>query len=360
VDEDCAEGDACVDNVCVTPPECIVNADCDDGNECTQDVCTSGACSNPNEANGTSCNGGAGQCSDGTCVAAGFDFPAQSAAIDMCCNNNALPQQSIIPIQLDVGAISGAPGGSFNVDLGGLLTFPESFLDVAQTVVPGGVQQADLIQAQVTVLPRGPGATGSPVPIPPVFPAGTCLIGGTACNVANNVNGISFGFPGFAGNTNCVPTGNFNPCQQLVTVPTSSSSATCASLDPAGCTVGTDCTKTDQLNLNGFCVTGALPIPLQTVSGSFTAGTSGQQMLFGWSDDPVATNTTVVGGVVTVAAPSFSGPLYADELKVSAGGLAVGINCTMAVETGDPDTDPVTCGVTPDADLIGSGVFVIP
>jgi hypothetical protein len=274
----------------------------------------------------------------------------------MCCNNNALPQQSIIPIQLDVDPGPAVAGGSFTADLSGLLTFPESFLDVAQTVVPGGVQQADLIQAQVTVLTRGPGATGSPVAVPPVFPAGTCLITQTACDVANNVNGIPFGFPGFAGNTDCVPTGNFNPCQRLVTVPTSTSAATCASLDPAGCTVGTDCTKTDQLNLNGFCVTGSLPIPLETVSGSFTAGASGQTMLFGWSDDPTATGTTVVGGVVTVPAPTFSGTLLADQLKVSAGGLAVAINCTMAVETGDPDTDPVTCGTTQDSLLAGSGV----
>jgi hypothetical protein len=55
----CVEGDLC-DNV-----------DCDDGNECTDDVCdpTDGSCSNSAVDDGTECNGGAGECSAGVCVA---------------------------------------------------------------------------------------------------------------------------------------------------------------------------------------------------------------------------------------------------------------------------------------------------
>ncbi|MFZ1866507.1 MAG: hypothetical protein WAU39_19970, partial [Polyangiales bacterium] len=368
----CQSG-TCVDN--------CTGVTCDDGNECTADSCDNstnpGTCSNTGVPDGTACNGGFGICFGGFCGI--FESPpVASVAIDMCCNNNASPQQSIIPIRLDVDLGVVVPGGTFTAQFGGELIFPESFLD-AQQVVPTGMLQADLIAAQVTVLARGPGVTGAPVPLQPVFPPGTCLIGGSSCDVANDVGGIHLGSPGYAGNTDCVPIGIFNPCERLITVPTSTSLATCQSLDSPECsaagsgfcsdgvtactsdgdctspdTCALECTKTDQYNLNGYCVTGPLPIPLQVASGTFTAGSSGQQILFGWSDDPVATNSTLSGGVVTIAAPAFSGPLYANELKVLAGGLAVAINCTMAVETGDPLTDPVTCGTTPDSLLVGA------
>ena len=247
----------------------------------------------------------------------------------MCCNNNALPQQSIIPITLDIGPIAGNVGGTFTATLGGLLTFPESFLDVAQTVVTGGVQQADLIAAQVTVSPRS-GVTGANVAVPAVFPAGACLITGTACSVANNIGPFGSG-----GNSDCSPVGSFNPCRRLVTVPTDSSLANCLALDPPGCIPGTDCTKSDQHTLNGFCVTGPLPIPLDPQVGNYTAGSSGQTMLFGWQDVGVP-GTTVVGGVVTIGTPVFSNPTGPNGLKVNASGLAVAIECIMAVETGDP------------------------
>jgi hypothetical protein len=92
--------------------------------------------------------------------------------------------------------------------------------------------------------------------------------------------------------------------------------------------------------------------------GNYTAGASGSQMLFGWVDDPAlvpnATNSgTGLDGSVTIGAPTYPTPLGANGLKVSAGGLAVAIECIMANETGDELTDPVTCGTTPDADLIG-------
>jgi len=332
----CDASGVCIDS--------CTGVDCSDGNDCTQDLCDSGAggtCSNPNEADGTPCSGGAGSCSGGTCVVlTPFSFGQATNAIDMCCNNNALPQQSIIPITLDscIGGCSGNVGGTFSATHGGLLTFPESFLDVAQTVVTGGVQQADLIDAQVTVQTRA-GVSGPDLVIPAVFPAGACLITGTACDVANNQP-----LPG-GGNSDCTPVGTFNPCRRLVTVPTSSDAATCASLD-----VPPDNVKTAQFNLNGFCVTGPLPIPLDPQTGSYTAGASGESMLFGWADTGVP-GSTVSGGVVTIGAPNFSNPTGPNGLKVNASGLAVGIECIMAVETGDPLTDPVTCGTTPDAAL---------
>ena len=345
---------ACIDNCSAL--------DCDDGNDCTVDVCdpstNPGTCSNPPEPLGTSCAGGALTCDGvGNCFDGIFSFPASSVAIDMCCNNNALPQQSIIPIQLDIGPIAGNMFGLFPATLSGLLTFPVSFMDVAQTVVVGGVQVADLIDAQVTVLPRS-GATGAPVTLSAVYPPGACLIGGGACDVSNN-QPLPAG-----GNSDCAPVGSFNPCQRLVSVPIDTVEANCIALDVAEgriagstCTVGTDCTKQDQWTLNGFCVTGPLPIPLDPQVANFTAGTPGsfgQTMLFGFDD--LNTSATIVGGVVTIGAPVFANPTGPNGLKVNASGLAVAIECVMAVETGDTLTDPVTCGTTPDNLLLGSGV----
>lgn len=43
-DDDC---DGQIDEGCDTEPECVVHADCDDGNLCTVDTCVSGVCGNP-------------------------------------------------------------------------------------------------------------------------------------------------------------------------------------------------------------------------------------------------------------------------------------------------------------------------
>jgi hypothetical protein len=53
------------------PPRCEINADCDDGNQCTYDRCVDGRCSFPNKPDGTSCTRecfmGSGECEDGNC-----------------------------------------------------------------------------------------------------------------------------------------------------------------------------------------------------------------------------------------------------------------------------------------------------
>jgi hypothetical protein len=55
---------------CVPTPRCQ-GVNCSDGNERTSDICnaSTGACSNPNVANGTACDGGNGSCQSGACQA---------------------------------------------------------------------------------------------------------------------------------------------------------------------------------------------------------------------------------------------------------------------------------------------------
>ncbi|MEK6675879.1 MAG: hypothetical protein AABZ47_09530, partial [Planctomycetota bacterium] len=82
-----------ITNACV---DCLTNADCNDGNPCTDDICLVGACTTVN--NSVSCNDGMfctllDTCSDGVCVGAGTPCPGQlcNESTDTCvdCLTNA-------------------------------------------------------------------------------------------------------------------------------------------------------------------------------------------------------------------------------------------------------------------------------
>ncbi|MDH3201045.1 MAG: hypothetical protein OEM15_09150 [Myxococcales bacterium] len=60
----------CEDGTCVTPPDCIENIDCDDGNECTVNSCVDGMCVTQPEEDGVTCDAAAtpGSCQSGICT----------------------------------------------------------------------------------------------------------------------------------------------------------------------------------------------------------------------------------------------------------------------------------------------------
>ncbi len=82
----CTVPDLCneASDSCVT---CLVNGDCDDGNVCTTDFCSGGACFNFNNAvscdDGLFCNG-ADVCSGGSCTHAGDPCSAGAECSDTC------------------------------------------------------------------------------------------------------------------------------------------------------------------------------------------------------------------------------------------------------------------------------------
>jgi hypothetical protein len=200
------------------------------------------------------------------------------------------------------------------------------------------VQQADLVNLAATVQIRTGGTlptvtlTNAPLPT-------TCLIGGTACNPANDGASV----PGSQPNTDCVPTGTFNPCQALVALPVSSDCAVSGVCDNLG-------KKASQCDLNGFCVTGGLPLDLQSQNSSFTAAASGI-VNFGFADQ--GTGATVQGnGTYALPAAVFTAPATLNEIKVNASGLSVALRCTMAVDAGGPDgpTPPVPDQASPTPD----------
>jgi hypothetical protein len=91
-----------------------------------------------------------------------------------------------------------------------------------------------------------------------------------------------------------------------------------------------DCTKGDQCALNGFCVTGGLPIPIATQTGNYTAGASGANILYGYFDgNPPTTNTDG-----TLVLPASNAPVAPLGLTVNATGLTVGLRCRMGVDSG--------------------------
>jgi len=201
------------------------------------------------------------------------------------------------------------------------------------------VRQADLVNLAATVQIRT-GGTMTPVVLTNAPLTTTCLITMTACNPANDGASV----PGSQPNTDCVPTGTFNPCQALVSIPTSDDCAVggvCAGLGKAG-----------QCATNNFCVTGGLPLPLASQNTTFTPAASGT-VLFGY-DDTTTGATIAVNGTYILPAAVFTQPQTPNEIKVNASGLSVALRCTMAVDSGGPNGVgvPDAASPTPDSLLI--------
>ena len=86
--------------------------------------------------------------------------------------------------------------------------------------------------------------------------------------------------------------------------------------------------------MNGFCVTGPLPLELDAEMGSYTADAEGP-VLFGWDDE----NTGyVVGddGAYIIPQASYPAPTPPNGLRVVAL-LSVALQCVMAVDSNGDD-----------------------
>ena len=210
-------------------------------------------------------------------------------------------------------------------------------------MVPGGVTKVDLVDVAATVQVRT-GGTMAPVVLTNDPMPATCLIFGESCDPANDAASV----PGSRANSDCSPLGAFNPCQQLVTVPTSDDCSVGGVCDLIGKGPGTS-----QCDVNGFCVTSGLPLPLADQSTNFQAAASGTAD-FGWDDQNTGA-TLDTDGTYILPGAVFTDPPTPNEINVNAGGLSVALRCTMAVDSGDP-TDgvgvPDLASPTPDELLI--------
>ena len=336
-----------VNGYCVGQP-------CNDANPCTVDHCdprNKGRCTYDQSANGTACDvdGDFGTCVAGSCIPGS---PRQSRNITVACTNNVTADTTIMPATLTVDPQSVVAGLTDDWKLDGVAEFAETFLDAAQGAVPGGVTRVDLVDIQWTVHMRS-GAVMPDVTLTSEPLAAQCSLGGGTCSPANDGASV----PGRRPNTDCVPTGAFNPCQHLVTLPTS-----------ASCTPGGLCDTLDgglgiknaQCATNGFCVTGNVRIPLQEQLVSVTPEASGSALI-GWDDQ--STGATVsANGTYALPAAVFTRPAGPMGIRIDAAGLSIGLDCTMAVDSNGPHGVgvPNQASRTPDSDLISFPVSDTP
>jgi hypothetical protein len=268
-----------------------------------------------------------------------------------CCDNATLCQDRRFPYgaqpyQLTVdprGSVS--PGAQTAVDLGGKAVLSETAVDKLQGAIPGGATEIDLVDLAATVQIRS-GGTMAPVVLTNSPLPATCLIPSptepTSCDPANDGASV----PGSRPNTDCVPTGTFNPCRHMVVFPTSDD-----------CSVGGVCEligKRRQCDINGFCATGGVEIPFETKACAFTANASGD-VLFGWAED-VPGQSEHPNGSIAPPPATFAGPVPPIGMRFIISGLNFALQCTMAQEgdtcVGGTD-DGLGCG--DDGDCAGGG-----
>jgi hypothetical protein len=259
-----------------------------------------------------------------------------------CANSSPIGAQSLLSAELAVTAGTITGGEEFSATLAGTAGFPESFLDAAQALVPGGLSQAKVIDARYVAQVRS-GATVDGGEDP-----GTAL--------APDPAGVSPGeqrFCRYPTTTTCTSDDDCTvpPCSDPVLVsdvPTSDDCAPDGVCDGLGKLEG----ETSQCALNGFCVTGGLELPLLPVMQAYTADASGA-VLWGWADRGLSNNTFDEDTqLYTIPKPVATDPIE-QGLAVDAG-LVVSVECVMGIDEGldpeDPENDLV--GYTPDEDLI--------
>jgi len=164
------------------------------------------------------------------------------------------------------------------------------------------------------------------------------------CDPANDVASV----PGARGNTDCIPTGTFNPCGRIALIPTSTNCVPGGTCDDLG--------KLSQCTANQFCVTGGLPLPLDPATGSYNAGDGTTDALFGWFDNPPSDVPAIdspflkVDGTWNIIQTTYTGIAGPAGLAVNAGGLAVQLECIMGTDAEDA-TPPIMNASFPTEDV---------
>jgi len=249
--------------------------------------------------------------------------------ISVACTNSFTPEVAVLDWNLTVTPEPIESGEPFTAALDGLAVFSEEFLDTVQDVILGGVKKANLVDLQATVHVRS-GASGADIVLVGEPLDYECALDATPCNPDNDVPSI----PGVRGNTDCDPVVNINQCGRFVELPNSNDCAPegiCADLGKWG--PGSQC------DLNDFCITGDLPLPLEGKTGSYTAEATGT-VLFGWDDQKTGATVQPDGpneGTYNLPPTFYADPTGWIGLRTSVVTLGVGLDCTMAVDSGGPD-----------------------
>ncbi|MEM7437457.1 MAG: hypothetical protein AAF436_20055 [Myxococcota bacterium] len=262
------------------------------------------------------------------------DPEAVQKAVTVFCSSNVTPQTGqTLPWVLTVDPAPIEAGGKFMALVEGLTTFDESFLDLAQAVVPGGVREVNILEFSARVIASS-GADGPDVPLTHA-PSPLCAIpneSGTRepCNPENDLEGE----PGLRGNTDCSPQGQDNPCSRFVVLPISddcSPGGECWNVgrnETATCSPNDFCRPEASMQCagNGFCNTDTLEVPLAPQEAEFQAE-SGGEITFGWypADD---------AGEWEFPFSTFEDPPSPISLRFFVGSIPISLDCVASTEAG--------------------------
>jgi hypothetical protein len=261
-----------------------------------------------------------------------FDSPdGGDAPLTTVACSDSLSFSSILDWQLIVVPNTIQGGEPFRASLDGVAVFDESFLDEAQLRIFGGVKRVNLVELKATVHVRsGATATG---PDPVLTPDENiydyeCALSPTACDPDHDLEGD----PGARPNTDCEPQSALNPCGRFILLPIA------ADCSPGGICEGLKKNES-QCKVNGFCITGDLPVELGADTARYTADSDGN-VRFGWAEGEV-TGATVQDsgpneGTWILPEAIYEEPTGPVGLRVTVGGFPVAFECTMGVDSRGP------------------------
>ena len=283
----------------------------------------------------------------GGCANVPEPVPVPSNRVPLVCTHNVSDSIADLNWELTVNADPIEGGKPFTASLGGVVEIAMLQLNGAQLLL-GGFQELNVVDFKATVHVRS-GAVGEDVileiePVPY-----QCFSDRNECNPDNDFDGV----PGRRGNTDCQPERFDNPCGRFLQLEFSSD------CDPGGVCDELGWTGPDsQCDLNDFCITEDVRVPLEEKTATYTADAGGE-VLFGWDDQKTGA-TEQEGGPndgAWILPPAVyeveTGPSGLRLMAYGAGLLSfpVAMECTMGVPCGDC-FDPGLAARAPDGRLI--------
>lgn len=248
--------------------------------------------------------------------------PTPSNRVRLACSSNSTDTTSFFDWELDVDAEPIQPGQLFTVNLGGAIVVPLLNIGVAQILVPGGFREVNVIEGRATVHVRA-GAIGVDRVLEVSAVPYQCLQSRNECSPDHDLEGL----PGFRPNSDCQPVNTSNPCSRIIPIQTNDDCEPGGLCDSLG--------GREQCDLNGFCATNGVRVPLEEVTAQYIATPDAKEVLFGWDDQN--TSATLEEGCWHLPElnlnrlGSYLEPGGPNSFRVTARGAPLAVECTMGV-----------------------------
>ncbi len=297
------------------------------------------------------------------------DQPATTKTINVACTSGVL-QPNFIGLDLTVKTPSlpdGASSKPFTAEVGGVARFPRWIMQPASKIVPGGIQQAVLVEVAVTAQVRS-GATGDDVLLredaSAISPGLTNFCQFPPDQVCDPANDLDPNDPSM-GNTDClggVQGVSCLPARLVIDLPVSTDCGPGGACEAIGEGFADEDSACD---LNGNCIVDDLDIPLATATMDLTPDPSGE-ILLGFADQNVpdltlcpdpdpdeCTQPFHADGSYDIPAAVYAEPAPPTGFRVDLMSLIAPLQCAMA-EPGGVCAGQTTLGCLTDADCGGA------